>query len=244
MHFVVSIQFSNTLPLSVVLFWEAEFNNHNLWKNKREWEVWNGKRFFWKKRSAKQIGFHYSQNLFPLQAEFDSNTTYCVYICVWMKDVMLFWKSWEISLRNVRGDIKKDVIHFNQMMRILSRNFEGFVCVSSADCHILFPHSFKESSSHTCGGGWRWWWRGHQYNAATYGKHYSKIKHQSEWKIPTSVLCNHIKSCKHARSVAWTGPDRGQQHQYVSTSLHYALVLLLLLLSLLVFHHFTRYHSC
>lgn len=51
----------------------------------------------------------------------------------WMKDVMLFWKSWEISLRNVPGGVKRDVMNVNQMMHILLRNFWGFVCVSFAD---------------------------------------------------------------------------------------------------------------
>lgn len=113
----------------------------------------------------------------------------------------------------------------------LNKEFLGSVCVSLADYHIWTPHSFKQSRSQTCGRGWRWWWRGHQYSEARYGKHYSKIKYQSEWKILapvlTSITCNHIKSCKHARSVAWTGPDHRPQHQYVSSSLHFASVLLL-----------------
>lgn len=48
--FVISIQFSDTLSLSVVLFWEAEFNNHNLRKKKREWEVMKWKKVFLKEK--------------------------------------------------------------------------------------------------------------------------------------------------------------------------------------------------
>lgn len=150
----------------------------------------------------------------------------------WMRDVMFFWKSFEISLRDVRvGTSIETLWILIRWSAYLNKEFLGSVCVSLADYHIWTPHSFKQSRSQTCGRGWWWWWRGHQYSAAWYGKHYSKIKYQSEWKILapvlTSITCNHIKSCKHARSVAWTGPDHRPQHQYVSSSLHFASDLLL-----------------
>lgn len=192
------------------------------------------KKVFLKEKVKKQIGFHYSQSPFPLQAEFDLNTTYCVYICVYSAE----WETWcffERALKSLSvmsgGTSIETLWILIRWSAYLNKEFLGSVCVSLADYHIWTPHSFKQSRSQTCGRGWRWWWRGHQYSAAWYGKHYSKIKYQSEWKILapvlTSITCNHIKSCKHARSVAWTGPDHRPQHQYVSSSLHFASVLLL-----------------
>ncbi len=189
------------------------------------------KGFSERKGQQSKLAFTIHRTLFP------AGTTYCVYICG------AEWKTWcyferaEKSLSVMSGRaVKRDVMNVNQMMRILSR-FR--LC--------LFPPSFRKSSRHTPGWGWWWWWRGRQNSAAAYGKHYSQIQHQSECKILPPVLCNHIKSCRHARSVAWTGLDREPQHQYVSSSLHYASLLLLFLilnirlLDIIILIHFTAY---
>lgn len=75
-----------------------------------------------------------------------AGTTYCVYICVCSAE----WKTWcyferaEKSLSIMSGRaVKRDVMNVNQMMRILSRNFWGFVCVSFAD---YFPTALRNQA--------------------------------------------------------------------------------------------------
>lgn len=50
---------------SVLWFWEAEFTNHNLGRNKAEWEVRNGKNVLLKEKVSETNWLSPSAELFP-----------------------------------------------------------------------------------------------------------------------------------------------------------------------------------